>query len=64
MKVLARRLSSILPTIISPNQAAFVKGKSIHDHLALAHELTQKLNRELLGGTLGMKLDIQELLTT
>lgn len=57
-KVLARRLSSILPTIISPNQAAFVKGKSIHDHLALAHELTQKLNRKLLGGTLGMKLDI------
>lgn len=59
-KILASRLSSILHTIVSPNQATFVKGKSIYDHLALAHELSQKLNRKLVGGSFRMKLDISK----
>lgn len=45
IKILANRLSKILPTIVSSYQAAFVKGKSIHDHLALVHEIAQKLTR-------------------
>lgn len=59
-KFLASRLSKILPSIISPNQAAFVKGRSIHQHIALAHEVFQKLYTKRSGGSLCMQLDISK----
>lgn len=43
-KILATMLSSIIPHLISQNQAAFIKGRSIHQHSTLAHEPFQKLN--------------------
>ena len=59
-KTLASRLAKILHHLISPNQAAFVQGRSIHQHIALAHELFQKLNSSLRGGSLCMQLDISK----
>lgn len=35
-KILASRLSLILPSLISTNQAAFVKGRFIHHHICLS----------------------------
>lgn len=44
----------------SSHQAACIKVKSIHDHLALAHEVAQKLNQRLVGWSFCMKLDISK----
>lgn len=57
---MASRLARILPTIIFPNQAAFVKVRSIHHHIALAHELFQKLNTKISSGALCLQLDISK----
>lgn len=57
-KILATRLSAIIPFLISTHQAAFVKGRSIHHQVALAHDLFQKLNTKVSGGAVCLKLDI------
>ena len=38
-KILANRLKSILPKIISPLQSAFIPSRNIQDNIILAHEL-------------------------
>lgn len=57
---MAYRLTAIIPSLISHHQAAFFKGRSILDHIAMAHKLTQKLNQRLSGGSLCLKLDISK----
>ena len=57
-KILAKRLSIILPPLISNHQSTFVKGWSIHHHIALTHDLFQKLKSKMSGGSVCMKLDI------
>lgn len=59
-KILATRLSIILPLLISNYQSAFVKGKSIHHSVALAHDIIQKLNSKIIGGSVYLKLDISK----
>lgn len=43
-KILACRLSIILPGIISPNQTTFIRGRRIIDAIGLAQEFTQSFN--------------------
>lgn len=43
-KILAARLMTILPGIISPNQTAFIRGRRITDAIGLAQEFTQSYN--------------------
>ncbi|CAN1773889.1 LINE-1 retrotransposable element ORF2 protein [Linum perenne] len=38
-KVMANRLSAVLPFLVSKNQTAFIKGRNIGDGVLLAHEL-------------------------
>eukprot|EP00268_Persea_americana_P009034 TRINITY_DN13562_c3_g1_i1.p1 TRINITY_DN13562_c3_g1~~TRINITY_DN13562_c3_g1_i1.p1 ORF type:complete len:192 (-),score=6.66 TRINITY_DN13562_c3_g1_i1:475-1050(-) len=55
-KILANRLSK-LPPLTSSHQAAFIKGMSIHHHIAMGHELYQKLNSKIKDGSICLKLD-------
>ena len=51
-------MATVLPDLISPHQVAFIKGRKIQDHIALAHELTQSLQKGAKGKGICLKLDI------
>lgn len=59
-KIIATRLSSVLPEIISENQGGFVQGRSIMENILICQELARNYHRE--GGTARcmIKLDIQK----
>ncbi|KAL8132934.1 hypothetical protein AgCh_008423 [Apium graveolens] len=59
-KVLAIGIKVVLPDVISENQSAFVKGRSITDNVLIAFEMihyTRLKNRGLVG-EVALKLDI------
>jgi hypothetical protein len=58
-KVIARRLKSILPTIISPEQSGYVEGRQILDSVILAHEVIHSLQKTKTPGML-LKLDLSK----
>ncbi|XP_042485796.1 uncharacterized protein LOC122066038 [Macadamia integrifolia] len=55
-KILATRLSFLLPRLISEEQGAFQKGKLIHNNIALASKLANIMHSATRGGGLGAKL--------
>ncbi|XP_024178589.1 uncharacterized protein LOC112184556 [Rosa chinensis] len=61
-KVLANRLKSFLPTIISPQQSAFVPDRLISDNTLVASELAHYMHKLRRGreGFLPLKLDISK----
>lgn len=61
-KVLANRLKSILPGIITDNQSAFVPGRSITDNMLLAFELLHYMKQKKKGaeGVVALKLDVSK----
>jgi exonuclease III len=58
-KVIARRLKTILPTIISPEQSGYVEGRQILDSVILAHEVIHSLQKTKTPGML-LKLDLSK----
>lgn len=57
-KILTDRLATILPMLISHEQTGFVKGRLIHENIALAHELAADLDKKTFGGNVIFKVDM------
>jgi hypothetical protein len=57
---LATRLKPFLDRIVSPNQSAFLKGRSIHDSSILAREIFHSMkNKKGNDGLMAIKLDME-----
>ncbi|XP_027184132.1 uncharacterized protein LOC113782440 [Coffea eugenioides] len=52
------RLSKVWPSIISPQQSGFVKGRQIFDNFLLAQELVSDIHRKNREGNVVLKLDM------
>ncbi|XP_043705526.1 uncharacterized protein LOC122655395 [Telopea speciosissima] len=63
-KIMATRLSLLLPKLISEEHGAFQQGKVITSSIGVASELTNMMASKCCGGTLGMKLDVQKVYDT
>ena len=45
-KILANRLAPMLPSLISANQSAFVRGRKIHDNFMLVQQMVKSLHKK------------------
>lgn len=61
-KVLAKRLKTILPNIISDSQSAFQADKAISDNILVAYESLHHMKNKKVGRSsfMAMKLDISK----
>ncbi|KAJ9535903.1 hypothetical protein OSB04_un000944 [Centaurea solstitialis] len=61
-KVLANRLKTLLPGIVSENQSAFVPGRNISDNVLVAFKVIHHMKRKNYGkdGEVALKLDISK----
>lgn len=60
-KVIANRIKNNLPSIISPNQCAFVKGPHSGDNIIISHEVIHSM-RNMKGrkGFMAIKIDFEK----
>ncbi|XP_058104830.1 uncharacterized protein LOC131248529 [Magnolia sinica] len=54
------KLSKLLPSLISLEQGAFVQGRSISENIVLSQDLLRELNRNVRGGNILVKLDMEK----
>ncbi|XP_038999482.1 uncharacterized protein LOC120125037 [Hibiscus syriacus] len=59
-KILVKRLTTLLPEIISLNQSTFVKGRNIVDNTLLAQELVREYGRKVISPRCALKVDLQK----
>ncbi|KAL0904527.1 hypothetical protein M5K25_026651 [Dendrobium thyrsiflorum] len=60
-KILLNRMVSIIPKLISPNQAAFIKGHSLSDHILIAQEIFHKFRYSKASkGLVSFKVDVEK----
>lgn len=59
-KILSFRLASVLPSMISPSQTAFISMRSIQSNLLLAHELVRGYNMARCSPRAMLKVDIHK----
>ncbi|XP_026428826.1 uncharacterized protein LOC113324751 [Papaver somniferum] len=57
-------LGTVLNKLISEEEVAFMKGRNIHEIIALASELINEINTEKKHGNVGLKLDIAQAFET
>jgi len=63
-KILADRLATIMPFIISEEQRGLIKGRQIKDCILLTSEAANLLHKKAFGGNLAMKIDISKAFDT
>lgn len=59
-KLMCKKLSQFLPEIISPNQGAFVAGRSILHNLLMCQDIIKHYNRGTTRPSCMMKLDLKK----
>ncbi|XP_074266889.1 uncharacterized protein LOC141590182 [Silene latifolia] len=59
-KVMCTRLSSILPDIINPSQAAFIKNRDIMGNILICQDLIKLYKRKVCSPRIMMKIDLQK----
>ncbi|XP_026450339.1 uncharacterized protein LOC113350414 [Papaver somniferum] len=59
-KIITTRMSSLMVKLISPQQPAYIKGRSIQEKVMLASELVNEMKIKKRGGNVGLKLDISQ----
>lgn len=59
-KIIADRLASIAPNLISQNQRGFIKGRDITDCIGVASEVVNLLDKKCFGGNVALKIDIKK----
>lgn len=59
-KILTARLGKVLQDVISLNQAAFIPGQNIHNHIMLAYELVKGYGRKGGSPRCMIQLDLQK----
>lgn len=57
-KILANRLSVLLPNLVTEEQAGFVSGRNIAPHIIMAHELIHDIIRKSMRGNVCFKHDM------
>lgn len=63
-KIITNRLKPLLQTCVSPNQSAFLKGRSLGDNVLLATELIQSYNSANCQHSCTIKVDIRKAFDT
>lgn len=57
-KVIQGRLDKVLPSLISPNQTGFLKGKSIFENVLLAQEIVKAIRIRTKSANVLLKMDM------
>ncbi|XP_041015027.1 uncharacterized protein LOC121257846 [Juglans microcarpa x Juglans regia] len=57
-KIIVSRLTSVFPRLISPEQGAFIPGRSIFENISLAQEMVHGLKKKTRGGNVMVKIDM------
>ncbi|KAK2429733.1 hypothetical protein QL285_028147 [Trifolium repens] len=63
-KIIADRLASILPNLVSEEQKGFIKDRDIKDCLCIASEAANLIHNKAHGGNLALKIDITKAFDT
>ncbi|PNX90569.1 ribonuclease H, partial [Trifolium pratense] len=63
-KIIADRLASIMPSLISDEQKGFIHDRNIKDCLCIASEAANLLHNKSYGGNLALKIDITKAFDT
>ncbi|XP_074305627.1 uncharacterized protein LOC141640848 [Silene latifolia] len=59
-KLLCNRLAQVLPDLISENQGAFIKGRSIIENVLICQDLVNMYNRKAVSPRCLFKIDLQK----
>ncbi|KAE8728090.1 hypothetical protein F3Y22_tig00004779pilonHSYRG00078 [Hibiscus syriacus] len=63
-KILVSRLTNVLPDLVTLNQTAFIKGRSIIDNTLLAQELVRGYGRKTISPRCSLKVDLHKAFDT
>jgi hypothetical protein len=63
-KILADRLGTIMPSLVSPEQRGFIHGRQMKDCICTTSEAINLLNKKSYGGNLALKIDISKAFDT